>query len=185
MHSEPKIHGSIFLLLSRFIADRYGPETWTTLLDNAGLKKHAYELHESYPLFEIESIILQASRLTGIAESDLKENFGQHMAADLMKMYLHYLSPEWKTFDILVNTEIVMHKAVRKQEHKANPPILNISRVHDKLLIIDYYSERKMGSLAVGIIKGIAAYFNEEENIKVVPLSNPNDERVQIRVEFI
>ena len=42
-----------------------------------------------------------------------------------------------------------------------------------------------MASLAVGIIKGIAKYYNESSKVKIVPTTNPNDERVQIRVEFL
>ena len=41
-----------------------------------------------------------------------------------------------------------------------------------------------MASLAVGIIKGIAKYYNESEKVKVIPATDLNDERVQIRVEF-
>ncbi|MCW3077933.1 MAG: hypothetical protein JWO32_2542 [Bacteroidetes bacterium] len=184
MTTDSKLHGSIFLLLQRFVNSNYGEGTWEKLLTLAGHSGKEFNTHANYPLTEMNAIIVQASKLTGIAESDLKEKFGEKMVPDLMHMYKKYMQPEWKTFEVLAYTELVMHKAVRKEEHNAHPPILNVSRVHDKLLIIDYHSERKMGSLAVGIIKGIAAYFNEQDQIQVIPLSNPNDERVQIRVEF-
>jgi hypothetical protein len=76
-----------------------------------------------------------------------------------------------------------MHGAVRR-EGSATPPVLNVNRVNEKLLYIDYYSKRKMGSLAIGIIKGIAKYFNEAERIQITSMSNPNDERVQLKVIF-
>ncbi len=38
--------------------------------------------------------------------------------------------------------------------------------------------------LAIGIIKGIAKYYNESEKVIVIPKTNPNEDRVQIRVEF-
>jgi hypothetical protein len=85
---------------------------------------------------------------------------------------------------MLENTELVMHKAVRMEENQAAPPFLNVSRVHDNLIIIDYYSKRKLASLAIGIIKGIAKFYDETEKVHVVPMTNPNDERVQIRIEF-
>ncbi len=50
--------------------------------------------------------------------------------------------------------------------------------------MIDYFSKRKMGALAVGIIKGIATYYNEQDKIEIKSMSDPEDERVQIRVEF-
>ncbi len=82
------------------------------------------------------------------------------------------------------NTELVMHKAVRKEENKANPPVLNVSRVHDNLLIIDYYSKRRLACLAIGIIRGIIKFYNETDKVTVIPNTNPADERVQIRIEF-
>jgi hypothetical protein len=73
---------------------------------------------------------------------------------------------------------------VRKQENQADPPVLLVTRVHDKLLTIDYYSKRRMASLAIGIINGIAKYYNEADKVKVICQSDPNDERVQLRIEF-
>lgn len=77
-----------------------------------------------------------------------------------------------------------MHRAVRKEENKASPPTLNVSRVNDKLLIIDYYSKRRMASLAIGMIKGIAKFYNESEKLQITLNAESDDERVQIRVEF-
>lgn len=184
MSKELTLHGSVFLLLKRFVETEYGADNWQNILRACNLSRKIYELHQNYPLADMQAMILEAGILTGLSESDLKEKFGEKMAPDLMTMYKRYADPSWKTFELLEYTEMVMHKAVRKEESTANPPIINVSRVHDKLLIIDYYSERRMGSLAVGLIKGIARYYNEEKKVTVLPLSNPNDERVQIRVEF-
>lgn len=179
------MHGSTFILLQRFVEKTYGRTVWEKLLQNSGVGLKSYIGHQNYPLLEMEAIIGEASRITGLAEEDIKEKFGEGMVPDLMALYKKYVDPEWKTFEMLLYTEHIMHKAVRKEESNANPPILNVSRVHDKLLIIDYYSERKMGCLAVGIIKGIAKFYQEEDKIKVESASSPNDERVQIRIEFL
>ncbi|MCE3229509.1 MAG: hypothetical protein K0S32_4060 [Bacteroidetes bacterium] len=184
MESTINVHGSIFLLLRQF-ANEYKEGTWDYLLRETGLEEKTYNIHENYPLSDLERMILKASELTGLSEDTLKEKFGKQMVPSLMKMYQNYVDPSWKTFELLEYTELVIHKAVRKEESKANPPVLNVSRVHDNLLIIDYFSKRKMGSLAVGIIKGIAEYYKESDRVKVISLSNPNEERVQIRVEFL
>lgn len=76
-----------------------------------------------------------------------------------------------------------MHGAVRKGS-TATPPALNVTQVSDHLLFIDYYTKRKMGGLAIGIIKGIAKYFNESKQVHVLSMTNPNEEWVQLKVEF-
>jgi len=183
MLNDSNIHGSVFLLLENYV-NGFGEGVWKSLINAAGLSGRIYSGRENYPLTEMQSILVEASRATGLQESDLKEQFGEKLVPALLAMYKNYLNPEWKTFELLEFTEHVMHKAVRKEESKANPPVLNVARVHDKLIIIDYYSKRKMGSLAVGIVRGISKYYNESDRVKVIPMTNPNEERVQIRVEF-
>lgn len=181
---ELQMHGSMFLLLKKFIEHAYGPVAWELAKRNRESNSSDYSFHENYPAEEMFAIIQTAAKNTGITENELKEKFGIHLVPDLLATYKSHLKPEWKTFELLQYTELVMHKAVRTEESQANPPVLNISRVHDKLLIIDYYSRRKMAALAVGIIKGIAKYYNETDIIKVIPTTDLDDERVQIRCEF-
>lgn len=181
---ELQIHGSMFLFLKKFIEATHDQQAWLKINKSAGTLHSTYEMHSNYPVSEMSSIITAAANYTGFSKDDLYEKFGEYLVPDLLTIFKTHLNPAWKTFELLENTELVMHKAVRKQEHKANPPILNVSRVHDKLLIIDYYSKRKMANLAVGIIKGIARFYNESEAVNVILNANSEDERVQIRVEF-
>ena len=180
---ETHIHGSMFFLLHEFIVSRYGQGCWMKLTEKTGANS-AYDRHKNYPASEMFLIIKALADHTELPENTVKEMFGEHLVPKLLTLYRSHIRPEWKTFEMLENTELVMHQAVRKQENEANPPVLNISRVHDKLLIIDYFSKRRMASLAVGIIKGIAQFYNESEKINVIPMSDQNDERVQIRIEF-
>lgn len=178
-----QMHGSMFFLLNQFVVRNYGNEKWLQLTKMAGTVE-SFEMHKNYPAAEMFSIIRAASEVTGQPENKLKEMFGEYLVPPLVSMYKQHINPDWKTFEMLENTEIVMHKAVRKQENEANPPLLLVTRVHDKLLTIDYYSKRRMASLAIGIINGIAKYYNEADKVNVICLSDPDDERVQIRIEF-
>lgn len=114
----------------------------------------------------------------------MQEAFGEWLVPDLFQVYSNYLRPEWKTYEILIHTEKVFHGAVRNLNSTAHPPVLNVSEVSTDYLMIDYYSKRKMGSLAVGIIKGIAKYYNEDKDIDVIPATEPDAERVQIKILF-
>ena len=184
MNGQINAHGSLFFLLKRFIEKQFGESKWKEINERTGTSNRSYDPHENYPASELDALIFEAARSENKSVFELKEKFGESMVPDLLELYKKYVDPSWKTFELLEYTEHVMHKAVRKEESKASPPVLNVSRVHDKLLIIDYYSARRMASLAVGIIKGIAKHYNESEKIKVIPASDPNDERVQIRIEF-
>lgn len=184
MIKEAQVHGSIFLLLQKFVESNYGKDSWLELNKIAQTGQQTYDMHENYPLSQLNSIISAAANLTGLLENDLKGKFGEHLVPDLLNIYKSYLNPGWRTLDLLENTERIMHKAARQEDNKANPPILNVSRVSNNFLIIDYYSKRKMANLAIGMIRGIAKYYNESDKIDITPTTNPNDERVQIKVKF-
>lgn len=181
VHHE--IHGSMLYLLKKFVIHSYSEEIWQQLTNEAHTQGD-FETTKNYPLAEIIGIMKAASQHTGLSLTEIEEKFGEYLVPDLFRIYGNYLNPAWKTFDVLLNTERVMHGAVRHLNSTAHPPILNVSKVNEHLLIIDYYSKRKLASLAVGMIKGIANYYMEGNLIEVKPTTEPDDERVQIRVEF-
>lgn len=182
--SELKVHGSLFLLLQKFIEASYGKANWEALSLELNPTARIYEMQNNYPAEEIFSMINAVAVSAHISKNEVLEKFGEYMVPDLLRLYATYVNPTWKTFEMLENTEPVMHTAVRSLGSKADPPILHVTKVNERLLIIDYYSRRKMASLAVGIIRGIAKHYNETDKVRVIEKSSPNDERVQIRVEF-
>jgi hypothetical protein len=178
-----KMHGSMFVMLRKFLESHSAAATWSDICTACDLDP-GYKMDHNYPVSDIETIISYAAQSLGISGNTFKENFGESLVPDLLRLYQFHVNPEWKTFEMLENTETVMHQAVRLEARNANPPVLNVTRVDDKLLYIDYYSRRRMASLAIGIIRGIAVHYNESDRVKIIPKSDPNDERVQIRIEF-
>ncbi len=179
------VHGSIFFLLKKYIDHSFGLGAWDDILDRSKTAHDNFDITKAYPLEEIGAIISTVSEMTGKSANDLKEAFGEYLVPDLFNLYKSYLKPDWRTLDVIEHTEKVMHGAVRKLNSAADPPILNVSRVNEKKLIVDYFSRRKMGSLALGIIKGIARYYNEQNDIKLSLTTDPDEERVQIVIEKV
>lgn len=179
------MHGSIFVLLKRFVESRYDYSTWINLAEQAGIGHVAYQMQQMYPTKEIFALLQAASRQTGTSIYELMEQFGEFIVPDLLLIYKKYLQPEWRTYDLLLNTEQAMHGAVRRQESQANPPMLLVTKKGTRQLIVDYHSKRRMAGVAIGIIKGIATYFEESERVRVTCLTGQQEERVQIQVEFL
>jgi hypothetical protein len=185
MQTSVSVHGSIFFLLKKFIDHSFGAGAWEEILEESKASHEAFDITKAYPIEEIGAIFFVVSKRTGRSLNDLKETFGEYLVPDLFHLYQSYLRPEWKTLDVVENTEAVMHGAVRKLNSSANPPILNVTRVNPNKLMIDYFSRRRMAPLAVGIIKGIARYYNEEQFVTVTSTTDLEAERVQIIVEQI
>jgi hypothetical protein len=100
-------------------------------------------------------------------------------------VYKRYVQPEWSTLDMIEHTEEAMHGAVRRDAPGTRPPTLHVTRLGENEVLVQYESERRMGALAVGIIRGLATYFDEADRIEVEPTTREDGRHVTIRVRRI
>ena len=178
------MHGSIFVFLKRYVEGMYDYSAWVRIMESTGINRTGYQMQEMYPTQELADIVGAVAAISGQTPHQVQEEFGTFLVPDLLMIYKRYIKPEWSTYDMLLHAEQQMHGAVRSHDNRTNPPRLSVNKVSAKLLIIDYHSKRRMASVGIGIVKGIAAYFNEADRVKVTPTTSPDDERVQLRVEF-
>jgi hypothetical protein len=176
------MHGTSLTLLKRYVQTQYDHSTWVKLMELSGLDKMEFDHKTVYPDEHIYALVGHAARITGLSAGELHEKFGEYLVPDLMYMYQRLLKPEWKTLDMLEHTELTMHKQVRHEHVDNSPPVLEVSRLGPNELMIDYVSPRRMGGLAVGIVRGVAAYYDEADRIDVMPTTTEDGERVRIHV---
>ncbi len=155
------MHGMIFSEIKKYVGARLGAEAWQKLLQEAGIGFKVYMVTNDYPDSEAVALVSAASRITGTPVAGVLEDFGAFIVPDLLVTYGSSVRPEWRTLDVLENTENVMHAAVRVRNHNAQPPRLVCERVGPHEVVINYSSQRKMCSLAKGIVRGIALHFKE------------------------
>jgi hypothetical protein len=176
------MHGTILTLLKRYVQTQYDHSTWVKLMELSGLEHVEFDHKTVYPDEHIYALVGHAAEMTGIPAGELHEKFGEYLVPDLMYMYQKLLRPEWKTLDMLEHTELTMHKQVRAEHTENSPPVLDVTRLSDNELYIDYVSPRRMGGLAVGIVRGLALYYDEADRIDVQPTTTEDGERVRIHV---
>ncbi len=176
------MHGSIITLLKRYVQTQYDHSTWVKLVEISGLDKIEFDHKSVYPDDHVYALVGHAAEMTGIPAEELHEKFGEYLVPDLMYMYQKLLRPEWKTLDMIEHTELTMHKQVRKEHAENAPPVLDVTRISENELIIQYVSPRRMSGLAVGIVRGLANYYDEADRIDVMPTTADNGERVSIHV---
>ncbi|MBU6121644.1 heme NO-binding domain-containing protein [Hymenobacter sp. PAMC29290] len=152
------------------------------LVELAGLDKVAFNHKTVYPDEHIYALVGHAAETTDLSAGELHEKFGEYLVPDLMYMYQRLLKPEWKMLDMLEHTDLTMHKQVRQEHTENSPPMLAVSRLGPNELMIDYVSPRRMSGLAVGIVRGLAAYYDEADRIDVMPTTIKDGERVRIHV---
>ena len=144
-----------------------------------------YQMNEVYPIAELFTILADGARMERVFYPEFQEKFGMFLVPDLLLVFRRFINPQWRTYDMLQYIGSHMHGGIEQESSQTNPPPLHVSRVGKNTLVIDYYSRRRKAGFAIGIIKGLARYFQKEEWVKVVPATDLLAERVQIKVEFI
>jgi hypothetical protein len=115
----------------------------------------------TYPDAEAVAIVTAASKLTNIPADRILEDFGEFIAPDLLSMYRALVEPEWRTIELLLHTEDVIHRVVRINNPGAQPPKLQFEQVGPNELKFSYNSPRRMAAIAKGIIKGVAKHYGQ------------------------
>ncbi|OGX90617.1 heme NO-binding domain-containing protein [Hymenobacter coccineus] len=177
------MHGTILILLKRYIQTQYDHSTWVNLLELAGLSGATFDHKTVYPDENLYALVDQAAAATGATAGELHERLGEYLVPDIMYMYQKLVDPTWRTLDMLEHTEHTMHRQVRREHAENAPPVLAVKRLSPNEVQIDYVSARRMGGLAVGIVRGLAAYYDEADRIAVTPTTSADGQRVSIYVQ--
>jgi Haem-NO-binding len=160
------LHGIIHLQLKRYLETRLGQAKWLKLLEEAGACTTLPYVHlGEYPDEELGAIVAAAARATATSAETVLEGFGEFIAASLIVTYRRLIAPEWRTLDVLANTEQTIHQVVRRQNPGARPPLLRCARPTPDEVIVTYSSVRRLCILARGIIRGIAGHYGDRLEI--------------------
>jgi len=155
------MNGVIFLELGKYVEDRLGREAWLHLLQVTGIGPKLYLPVAEYPDEEALTLVSAAVDATGIPAAVILEDFGEFIVPDLVKMFGYLLKPQWKTLDIIEQTEQTIHQVLRRATPHARPPALRCVRPSPDEVIITYTSPRKLCAVAEGITRGIANLLGE------------------------
>ncbi|MBS0618171.1 MAG: heme NO-binding domain-containing protein [Spirochaetes bacterium] len=161
------MHGMVFSELKKFVEIALGAQGWDQLLTDSGLGKKVYLSSKAYPDEEIVALISGASQKTGKPLNELLRDFGTFIAPSLISLYGHLLDPEWRTLDVIEQTEEVVHTVVRAKNPGAEPPKLIVERLSPDEVVLHYKSARKLADVAVGIGRGVGKHFKEKLEIRI------------------
>jgi hypothetical protein len=160
------LHGIIHAELKKYIEERHGADAWKACLETAGLGQKMFLPITTYPDAEAVAIVTAASKLTNISAEDILEDFGEFIAPDLLSMYRPLVEPHWRTIELLLHTEDVIHRVVRINNPGAQPPRLQFEQLGPDELKFYYNSPRRMAAVAKGIIKGVATHYRQSVLIR-------------------
>lgn len=180
------MHGAIFVQLQKYVTQKMGPGAWNELLIKAGIPINKLFLPlEQYPVNDIIRLLFGATQITLKPQKIILEDFGEFLGAYLMETYGQFVNPRWKTLDVLEKGDSQIYQVLKFQEDNALPAILMAERESATQVSLIYSSPRKMCSVGVGVIKGIARHFGEKIALNQPRCMLKGDSCCKISVELI
>ncbi len=156
------MHPVIHLALKKYVETRHGVKGWFGFLDQAGVSSALpYVRVGEYPDKELLAIVDAVARGTGTGVAEVLEDFGAAMVPDLIAMYPRLVRREWRSLDLICNTEQTIHQLVRRRYSDARPPHIRCQRISDTELRVTYESARRLCALVRGIVRGVGEHYAE------------------------
>ena len=147
--------GVIFFILKNHVEKRLGSSGWNRILSVADLPAKAYSPIAEYSDSEATTLLRAASQLIGQPLPGFLEEFGEALAPEMLAMHPGLVRPEWKTLDLVMNAEEVIHAVIRRRNPVAKPPALRCARFSDNEVQLVYASPRQLCDIAKGIVRGL------------------------------
>jgi len=179
------MNGIVFIEIEKFARSRLGGEAWLEIVSLAGLSSRIYFRISDYPDEEAVALLSALSARMSKPVEVILESLGEFIVPDLITMSRYWINPEWKTVDLIANTEQTVHEMLRGEGSHNSPPRLQCQRSGPHKVIVTYDSPRKMCALAKGIVSGLAKHYDETVTITEPTCMLRGDPTCQLIVDVI
>lgn len=159
------MHGLIHNELELWAGAELGAGAWARAAGHAGLAEKVYAPDERYDDDEIVALVMGLARESSSGPQALLERFGFALAPKLMEAYGYLIPPEWRTLELIENTEAVVHTALRRDDPAARPPLLRTTRRGADEVLLIYASDRRMCGFAKGLARGVGVVYGDEVHV--------------------
>lgn len=161
--------GVIFNEILDFIERHAGSRMLEEVIQQSGLVSGgAYTSVGNYSHEEAVRIVHTAAELLGIEATGIMRQFGFELFPILLARYPDLVTEASDSRNFLRGIQSHIHDEVKKLYPDSSPPEFTVHEEGDEL-IITYNSHRPMAMIALGLIEGCLAYFNEGFTVRSSP----------------
>lgn len=159
------MHGILYKALKDLVVDRYGRDVWSDVRSEAGVGSKLYLPVNTYEDEELFELVEATAAVLDRDTTALLEPFGENIAAQLLDTYGNLVDADWTAIDLVEHTEEHIHTVLRAHNPELTPPELECRREGTDRVTVRYHSERKLCRVAIGIVHGVAAHYEEELSV--------------------
>lgn len=139
---------------------KFGPNVTEMIISQSDLPSGgAYTSVGTYDHAEIVALVVNLSKHTQLEVGQLVFTFGEHLLGRFAALYPGFFTEAQDLLHFLSSVDSYIHKEVRKLYPDAKLPNIATKAHADGSFELVYQSDRMMGDLAEGLIKGAIAHF--------------------------
>lgn len=174
--------GVVFTEFLDLVEDKFGYEMVDRIIQESELPSGgAYTSIGTYPFAEMAKLLGRLSHHTDIPINQLLYLYGRHFFSVLLRAYPYFMQRVTDSFQLFESIDQYIHVEVKKLYPDAELPRFETNRRSDTELEMIYYSERRMGDFALGLIESSLEHYGETGSVEKTIL-NEEGTKVQFLV---
>lgn len=169
--------GIVFTEFLDMVEEKFGYGMVDDLIENSDLSsKGIYTAVGTYHHSEIVTLLTNLSDKSKIDADTLLKSFGEYLFDTFLKQYPQFFSAHDDSFAFLESIDSHIHVEVQKLYPDATLPKFVTHISEDKVMSMIYQSERKMASLAEGLINKSLLHYKDDCEIEKSLLNEDGSE---------
>jgi len=169
--------GLVFTEFIEMVEDRFSPETADAMLQAVPTEHDgSYTAVGYYAHEELVALVIRLSQLTRVAVPDLVRAFGCHLLGRFTRIYPAMFARHAGFLDFVAAIDSEIHVEVRKLYPQAVLPRFEVLQRDERGMQLLYRSPRRMESLALGLLEGLAAHYRQPCRIEARAWSDGAEE---------
>ena len=165
--------GIVVDCLKELVVESFGQETWEKILVKSDVDpKKNYKITDDVDDELVLKMFGSTCEVGNMTFEQACNVFGDFWVEKYtQKYYPEFYKGVKSSKEFLIKLDAI-HATMRKRIKNAQPPKLSYSWKDDNTLIMVYDSYRDLTELFAGAVRGLANYFNEKVDVKIIDRKN-------------
>jgi predicted hydrocarbon binding protein len=177
------MHGILHKSLKNYVAENMGDDVWDEVMARADIDPKLYLPVSHYPDRELTDALAVIAEMSGHDEATVERDFGREAAPELLSTFKAHVRDDWTTLDLVENLPHI-YDQIEAQNPETSPPDLDITRVTEDAVAIEYDSDRDLCTLGEGILVGVAAELDDDATVTHDTCQREGESHCEFHVEL-
>jgi len=160
------MHGLVHRSLKEYVIERAGREGWEIAADVAGVETRMFLPVTEYPDEQITAILEAVARLAGHSVEPIQRDFGRYFAPELLDTFEAMIPSDLEGLAVVEALDRLYPQIVAT-DGPSDDVEVETSRPDPDTVVVEYTSDRDLGAMVEGIVRGIAEGRDLDTEIEV------------------